>query len=160
MKFSLPHNSTKCTVPRLPWPHALPTISLVPLHILTVEWVLSFQVPLLIKVKAFFGGNEFEGAKSAIDTAAQKYVESMGFLTATMTAELLHHDKNERREKMLIWLWTGDYWNRHQLLRSQRVAGMGEWFLQCESFQQWKSGTGSHLLISLGIRMSECYVSH
>lgn len=77
----------------------------------------------------------------------------MGFLTATMTAELLHHDKSERREKILTWLWTGDYWKRHQLLRSQRVANTGDWFLECEAFQKWKSGTGTSLLISLGIRM-------
>jgi hypothetical protein len=83
--------------------------------------VFTSPVELTIAVKAFFGGKEFDGAKIAIDDAAQEYTRSMGFLTATMTAELLFHDKSDRRQQILIWLWTGDYWKRHQLLRSQRV---------------------------------------
>jgi hypothetical protein len=103
-------------------------------------------------VKAFFRGKEIDGAKSAIDSAGQKDKDSMGYLTATMTAELLHHDKGERREQILTWLWSGDYWKRHQYFQSQRVPNTGDWFLNSEAFTKWKTGTGSGLLISLGIR--------
>src|SRR5277367_2843248 len=116
------------------------------------ESVFASPVELKVVVKAFLGGKEFDGAKIAIDHAAQEYTRSMGFLTATMTAKLLFHDKSDRRQQILTWVWTGDYWKRPQLLRSQRVPSTGDWFLECEPFQKWKSGGASHLLISLGIR--------
>jgi len=112
------------------------------------------ELILLVVSKVFFGGKEFTAAKSAIDTAAQLYQESMGFLTATMTAELLHHNKSARREEILAWLWSGDYWKRHKTLRSQRVPNTGNWFLESPEFIKWKNAEGSSLLISLGIRMS------
>lgn len=55
-------------------------------------------------VKSLFDGKEFDETKNAIDTTTQNYKESMGFLTATMTAELLHRNKDERREQILNWL--------------------------------------------------------
>lgn len=57
--------------------------------------------PRFVVVKVFFRGKEFTGAKNAIDAAAQKYQKSMGYLSATMMVELLHHDKNERWERIL-----------------------------------------------------------
>jgi hypothetical protein len=75
----------------------------------------------------------------------------MGFLTATMTAELLLHDKSERRNNILDWLWTGDNWKRHKFLRDRRVANTGTWFLEAESFKKWSCGENP-VLICLGMR--------
>lgn len=146
-------HSMRYIVQHSPCLPALQTTSLKQLRTLMAEWVQPHRITLIIVVKAFFGGKEFDEAKSAIDDAANKYRDSMGFLTATMTAELLHHDKDERRDKILTLLWTGDYWKRHQLRGTHRVTNTGVWFLECEPYQNWKSGSGSSVLISLGIRM-------
>lgn len=78
-------------------------------------------------------------------------MDSMGLLTAVMTAELLQHDKMERREKILAWLWKGDYWKRHKNLRDRRVPKTGKWFLECDRFKDWRNGLGSPLLLCLGM---------
>lgn len=79
----------------------------------------------------------------------------MGSLTATMTLELLRHDKDDKREKILKWLWEGDkwQWNRHKFLRENRVADTGRWFLCCKSFRDWCSDVGSPVLLCPGLRM-------
>lgn len=108
---------------------------------------------VLISVKNLFGGTDFTDAKQSIDSAVRRYSESMGFLTATMTAELLLHDMSDRREKILSWLWKGDYWKRHEQLRDQRVASTGVWFLESENFKSWTLGGESPVLICQGMRM-------
>lgn len=105
-------------------------------------------------VKTFFGGKEFATAKQSIDDAATRYKDSMGYLTITMTAELLHHDKDDKREKVLEWVWKGDYWKRHKNIRDRRVANTGKGFLESDAVKAWRTGTGSQSLICLGIRTS------
>jgi len=80
----------------------------------------------------------------------------MGFLTAQMAAQLLLHDKDENREKMLNWLSSGDdiNWQRHWDLHKRRVPGTGKWLLESVQFQDWREGKGSPLLFCPGIRNS------
>jgi hypothetical protein len=80
----------------------------------------------------------------------------MGFLTAKMTAQLLLHDKNEEREKILNWLSSGDdiSWRRHWDIRRRRAAGTGKWFLESAQFKSWRKGIGSPVLFCPGIRTS------
>ena len=49
------------------------------------------------KVKTIFENTNFSAAKAKIDQALTCYQNSMGFLTAVMAAEILQHDKNEKR---------------------------------------------------------------
>jgi hypothetical protein len=80
----------------------------------------------------------------------------MGFLTAKMTAELLLHDKDEKREKMLNWVSSGDdvNWRRHWDLHNRRVPGTGKWFLESVQYNDWRKGKGSPVLFCPGIRTS------
>jgi hypothetical protein len=76
----------------------------------------------------------------------------MGYLTVSMTAELLHHSKDEKREKMLDWVWKGDYWSKQKNLRDRRVANTGKKFLEDDQIKEWRSRTDKPFLICLGIR--------
>ena len=80
----------------------------------------------------------------------------MGFLTAQMAAQLLLHDKDENREKMLNWLSSGDdiNWQRHWDLHKRHVPGTGKWLLESDQFKDWQKGEGSPLLFCTGIRTS------
>jgi hypothetical protein len=96
--------------------------------------------------------NKFVEAKAAIQEASGAYSASMGSLTAIMGAELLQHDKTEKRQKVLQWLWTGEYWQTHNRLKRQRVRHTGDWFWQSVVDINW---VGSNRpLICRGIRMT------
>jgi hypothetical protein len=97
--------------------------------------------------------NEFVKAKATIQEAIGAYTISMGSLTAIMGAELLQHDKTEKRQKVLQWLWTGEYWQTHNRLKRQRVPDTGEWFWQSVEGLNWITGSGWSL-ICRGIRMT------
>lgn len=103
-------------------------------------------------VISLLGSKEYVDSKEKVERAIKSYSESMGYLTATMTAELLHHDKDERREKIINWIWEGDSWQRHKMLREKRVPNTATWFLESAAFKDWRLGTGSHLLLCIGIR--------
>lgn len=102
--------------------------------------------------RSVFGSGNFRAAKKNIEESASRYKDSMGYLTVSMTAELLHHDKDEKREKILDWVWKGDYWTKHKNLRDRRVPNTGKGFLADERIQAWRTGTGNPILICLGIR--------
>lgn len=108
-------------------------------------------------VKKAFGDYDFDTLRSNIEEAIKVYQTSMGTLTATMTLELLRHDKDDKREKILNWVWGGDkwqwQWNRHKFLRENRVANTGRWFLSCKPFREWCSGVNSPLLFCPGLRI-------
>jgi hypothetical protein len=97
--------------------------------------------------------NEFVKGKASIQEASSVYTASMGSLTAIMGAELLQHDKTEKRQKVLQWLWTGEYWQTHNRLKRQRVPDTGEWFWQSIEDLNWISGSGQSL-ICRGIRIA------
>jgi hypothetical protein len=99
---------------------------------------------------------DFAAAKSDVDAAATAYTKSMGFLTAKMTAKLLLHDKDEKREKILNWVSSGDdvNWRRHWDLHNRRVPGTGKWFLESVEYNNWRKGKGSPVLFCPGIRVS------
>lgn len=114
--------------------------------------IVELSVILIFIVKNFLEGKEFVVSKRNIDAAAKEYRAQMGFLNVSMTYELLRHDKNEKREKILTWLWKEDYWKRHKNIRERRVSNTGKWFLQSNAFRDWRHGVGSHILVSYGIR--------
>ena len=99
---------------------------------------------------------EIGTAKGKIDDAVRSYTSSMGFLSATMTSEVLRrgkrHDEIEKRHKILKWLWDGNYWEIHKSLRERRVPHTGNWFLDSLPFKDWREGKGSTFLICPGIR--------
>ena len=76
----------------------------------------------------------------------------MGYLTASMTFQLLRHEKNEKRQKMLKWIWRDDYWKSHNYRRAKRAPHTGGWFLKCTPFTEWRDGIGSKILCCPGIR--------
>lgn len=78
------------------------------------------------------------------------FISSMGYLTARMGAELLLHDKTEKRQKVLKWIWSGDHWQRHEGLRKTRVSGTGNRILG--SVEAWINRRNSGPLICEGIR--------
>ena len=83
----------------------------------------------------------------------------MGYLTVSMTAELLRHDKDEKRGKILDWVWKGDYWTKQKNLRDRRVPNTGKGFLDDEHIRAWR-GTGNQFIICLGIRMLYSGLGH
>ena len=99
---------------------------------------------------------DFTAAKAKVTGATNAYVKSMGFLTAKMTSQLLLHDKEEAREKVLNWLSGGADigWKRHWDLHEKRVPGTGKWFLDSVPFNRWRKGSGSPVLFCPGIRLS------
>jgi hypothetical protein len=99
---------------------------------------------------------DFNAAKAKVSDAAAAYAKSMGFLTAKMTAELLLHDKEEKREKVRHWLSDGADvgWKRHWDLKERRVPGTGKWFLDSVPFNRWRKGLDSPVLYCPGIRFS------
>lgn len=105
-----------------------------------------------VSVKSLLGTKEYADSKKKIESAIRTYSESMGYLTATMTAELLRHDKDERREKIINWIWKGDFSTKHKMLHENRVPHTGIWFLETAAFMDWRNGTGSKILICTGIR--------
>jgi hypothetical protein len=98
---------------------------------------------------------DFTPEKAKVTDATNAYVNSMGFLTAKMTAQLLRHDKEEEKEKVLDWLSGGIdmVWKRHQDLHKRRVPGTGKWFLDSVPFNDWRKGIGSPVLFCPGIRL-------
>jgi hypothetical protein len=102
-----------------------------------------------------FASVRFHAAKRKLEDAATRYKDSMGYLAVSMTAELLHHDKDEKREKTLDWVWKGDYWSKHKNLRDRRVPETGKGFLEDKRIQEWRTGTGNPYILCLGIRMSQ-----
>lgn len=95
---------------------------------------------------------EFVDAKAEIDIQVQKYHNAMGSLTATMGAELLKHDKEEKRQKILQWLGPDTDWNRHKELSEKRVMNTGKWVLQSPQFQNWWNES-SQSFVCYGIRI-------
>ena len=83
----------------------------------------------------------------------QKYSESTGYLTMTMGAKLLANHKTEKRQKVLDWLWKGDYWQRHEELVKTRVQDTGKWFLESAEFKNSVASDVSLSLICHGIRI-------
>jgi hypothetical protein len=53
---------------------------------------------------ALQGKDEFVHAKAEIEEATQAFISSMGYLTARMGAQLLLHDKTDKRQKVLEWI--------------------------------------------------------
>ena len=83
----------------------------------------------------------------------QKYNESTGYLTMTMGAMLLVDHKTEKRQKVLDWLWKGDYWQRHEEIVKTRVQNTGRWFLGSPEFKNWTTSDGPLSLMCRGIRI-------
>jgi hypothetical protein len=104
------------------------------------------------KAKQFLKGNEFGFAKAGVEEAIKVYTSSMGYLTATMTVELLRQDRENNKHQILNWIWTGDTWKKHKFLHQKRVPGTGEWVLNSSEFKSWDSGDQSTSLICHGIR--------
>jgi hypothetical protein len=102
-----------------------------------------------------FASVRFQVAKKNLEDAATRYKDSMGYLTVSMTAELLHHDKDEKREKTLDWVWKGDYWSKHKNLRDRRVPNTGKGFVEDKRIQEWRTGPGNPFILCLGIRTSQ-----
>ena len=105
-------------------------------------------------IKSLVDGLDDE--KGKIDTAAASYMSSMGFLTATMTMEVLrrdrHREDSEQWGEIPAWLWDGNYWERHKLLHDERVSGTGTWFLDSSQFQNWLKEEKCRFLIGPGMR--------
>jgi hypothetical protein len=88
----------------------------------------------------------------------------MGFLTATMTMEVLKDTREitkierqraeiEKKQNILKWIWDGNYWEQHRLLQEKRVIGTGQWFLDSNTFKEWLKAETSNFLICPGIRI-------
>jgi hypothetical protein len=105
-----------------------------------------------VSVKSLLESKEYVDSKKKIESAIKVYSESMGYLTATMSAELLRHEKDERREKIINWIWKEDYSQKHKMLHENRVPHTGIWFLETAAYKDWRNGTGSKILICTGIR--------
>jgi hypothetical protein len=67
--------------------------------------------------------------------------------------ELLAHGKSEERQRILEWLWPGDFWQRHEELAKDRVHDTGNWFLESDEYKNWATGNGPPSLICPGIRI-------
>ena len=97
------------------------------------------------------GKKKFVTAKEDIAKKISDYKATMGSLTATMGGELLKHNKDENRKNILVWLWGGEVWRRHDELSATRVANTGTWIIGSPEFQAWKSGDHSRSLICYGM---------
>jgi hypothetical protein len=116
---------------------------------------------------AYAAHNFFEkldDEKTKIDNAVKAYTTAMGFLTATITVEVLKDTREitknekertemEKKQNILKWIWDGNYWDRHRLLHVERVTGTGQWFLDSDTFKEWRKGEKANFLICPGIRI-------
>src|SRR5579859_5459208 len=114
----------------------------------------------MILVRRFLESDDFANAKKKIDSAAETYKDSMGYLTVTMTTKLLHNDKDDKRGKMIEWLWKGDFWKLHKQLRGDRITNTGNWILELDRFKEWRQNEGNQTLICLGICKPHSDLSH
>lgn len=94
--------------------------------------------------------SKFTSARDDITKAVNEFTGSMGYLTGRVGVELLRNDQKDKRQKVLDWVWKGNYWRRHEDLRDRRVPGTGRWFL--ERIDSWMHGEESMPLICSGIR--------
>ena len=99
-----------------------------------------------------FGTSEFVDAKRKIEKMIEVYSASLNSLAVTIGGELLRHDKTEKRQKVLEWLWSGDTWLKHHDLQKRRVLNTGTWILRNAEFREWFSGDGPRFLLCQGIR--------
>jgi hypothetical protein len=97
---------------------------------------------------ALEGKGELMKAKQRTDDAVKEFNASMGYLTALIGTTILQIEKEQKRQKVLEWLWAGHYWQRHNELRGLRVLDTGKWFL--EELNKWVVGSGP--LICHGMR--------
>lgn len=101
---------------------------------------------------ALEGKEDFVNAKQKIDDATGEYTASMGYLTATVSVAIMRHDIEEKRRRILQWLWSGDCWQRHKELRDLRIEDTGKWVL--EDVKSWVDGNGP--IVCHGMR-SPCF---
>jgi hypothetical protein len=51
----------------------------------------------------------------------------------------------EKRTHVLEWLSSIDFQAKHDALKSKRVENSAIWFLECEEFNKWVTGTSNTL---------------
>lgn len=100
---------------------------------------------------ALQGKMEFVSVREDIEKRILAYTRAMGSLTATMAGELLRHDKDDERMNILVWLWGGNYWQRHDDLNDKRVSNTGTWIFRSPEYQNWHRGDSSRSLICHGM---------
>ena len=72
-----------------------------------------------------------------------QYNEKLGFPRALGQGVL---SRNNKRQDILEWLSPGSSWDRHNSFRSRRIKGIGQWFIESRSYQQWSNGMGPSVL--------------
>lgn len=56
--------------------------------------------------------------------------------------KLLDNSLSEKKRKILNWLSTGEFNERHEELRKTRAENSGKWFLESNEFISWLDGNG------------------
>ena len=101
-------------------------------------------------VDALEGKEDLVNAKQKVDEAAREYIASTGYLTATVSVAILGHKMEEKRQRILQWLWSGDCWQRHKGFRDIRIDDTGKWILN--EVKLWVDDSGP--MVCYGIRFS------
>jgi hypothetical protein len=117
------------------------------------EFTFNFEWVLILPVGPIFATSGFVDAKRKIEKMIEVYLASMNALAVTMGGELLRHDKTEKRQKILEWVWSADTWLKHGDLKRRRIPNTGTWILENHDFKKWFTGEGPRFLICHGIRM-------
>jgi len=50
--------------------------------------------------------------------------------------------KSDEDAEIMRWLSTLELNNRHQSVRTERLSGVGDWFLETSEFREWRGGEG------------------
>lgn len=117
------------------------------------ELTSNVEYVLILLVGPIFATDGFVDAKRKIEKMTEVYSASMNALAVTMGGELLRHDKTEKRQKILEWVWSADPWLKHGDLKRRRIPNTGTWILENQDFKKWLTGEGPRFLICHGIRM-------
>lgn len=80
------------------------------------------------------------------------YSGSVAIESAIIGRELLQQSRDQKRQKILQWIWKGDYLRTHRRLCEIRLVNTGQWFIEHDIFQDWATGAKSQTLICFGIR--------
>ena len=72
--------------------------------------------------------------------------------------KLLDNSLSEKKRKILNWLSTGEFNERHEELRKTRAENSGKWFLESNEFISWLDGNRPSCLFAVGIRIHSYWI--
>ena len=96
----------------------------------------------------------FNEARKTVESALKSCVEFYTVESSIVGRQILKQNLNKQRQKILDWIWSGDYAAKQRELSKRRTSGTGNWFLQSSTFKEWEIKNEPRLIICYGPRIS------